>query len=227
MGRKGVVKMGSVEKNSNRLEPHHLINTNAFKNDESRITPFRWEVYGAYQGILASDGNFYFQAQGRFRGYKPEIVRSYDPLVDEPDLFLKFAHLQEQHNWRAALSQWIHTYGLLGLSQAEPRRIYKAEPEVSLPPYRYNPEGGPGETAEAVRKETWAAYYALNLYEAVLANNVTRIEHFLFSEGEAFEYVEETKRAIRKLQSGKNLTRDEAVVDKAWLTIDWTSSNLW
>lgn len=80
---------------------------------------FVWQVYDHY----------------RFKGYASaaetaEVVREYEPLLDEPYLFLEFAGLLESDydshdEFIRAILLWIHHYGLLGLNRVDEGEVYR------------------------------------------------------------------------------------------------------
>jgi len=47
--------------------------------------------------------------------------RTYAPLEDTPDLFLRFARLHEKGNQGEAMVDWVHSYGILGQDGETPR----------------------------------------------------------------------------------------------------------
>src|SRR5215213_3351244 len=47
---------------------------------------------------------------------RPDKWRYYDPINDTPDLFLKFARLNEGDLLPSTILKWVQRYGLLGLS---------------------------------------------------------------------------------------------------------------
>jgi hypothetical protein len=90
-------------------------------------------------------------------------LERYAPLVDRPDLFLRFARLGEtlgegdtDANAGAALS-WARMYGVLGLTE-------KAGGHAA--------RGGPGDTVAAFAHEARVAGAVLRLYEAATAEPV-------------------------------------------------------
>jgi hypothetical protein len=80
-------------------------------------------------------------------------VYLYAPLIERPDLFLKFARLAEREVDRDVWLDWIHAYGVLGLERAG--RSYRARDE-----------GGRAETFLRFRLEAREAKETLELYEA-------------------------------------------------------------
>jgi len=93
--------------------------------------------------------------------------RSYEPLKEAPDLFLKFARLHQAQNQTEAMLDWIHTYGTLGHGQ---------------------PAWVPGAPQDA--KGFWEAVGEaaglLALYEAVLNRDSHRVQRAILVE---FPYV--------------------------------------
>jgi hypothetical protein len=81
--------------------------------------------------------------------------RVYDPLVDTPDLFLKFARLYDQGFSTELILQWVARYGLLGVGSGEGSGL----------------RGGPEETVEGFWEEvSWAAG-TLAMYEIALSGD--------------------------------------------------------
>ena len=81
--------------------------------------------------------------------------RSYKPLVDEPDLFLKFARLVEEGPiTENEMREWVSTYGVLGLD--------KSAGVVGVG----NSRGGPRENVLSFGMRAEEANIVLRLYEA-------------------------------------------------------------
>jgi hypothetical protein len=81
-----------------------------------------------------------------------EDLRVYDPLVDTPDLFLKFARLYDQGFSTELILQWVGRYGVLGVGPEGWR-------------------GGPEETVEGFWEQvSWAAG-TLAMYEIALSGD--------------------------------------------------------
>jgi hypothetical protein len=101
--------------------------------------------------------------------------RVYRPLVDYPDLFLKFARLADEDKLdnaatpegldtdknAATAKEWAKTYGVLGLATTESRGV--RGPSTL---------GGKQETVAAFAREAWRANGALRLYEAATAKKL-------------------------------------------------------
>jgi hypothetical protein len=86
--------------------------------------------------------------------------RGYDPLVDTPDLFLKFARLYDQGFSTELILQWVGSYGLLGVGSGEGSGW----------------RGGPEETVERFWEEvSWAAGI-LAMYEIALSGDSANAE---------------------------------------------------
>jgi hypothetical protein len=84
--------------------------------------------------------------------------RSYKPLVDEPDLFLKFARLVEEGPiTENEMREWVSTHGVLGLD--------KPAGAVGMG----NPRGGPRENVLSFGERAEEANVVLRLYEAAVS----------------------------------------------------------
>jgi hypothetical protein len=81
-----------------------------------------------------------------------EEWRVYDPLVDTPDLFLKFARLYDQGFSTELILQWVGRYGVLGVGPEGWR-------------------GGPEETVEGFWEEVCWAAGTLAMYEIALSGD--------------------------------------------------------
>jgi hypothetical protein len=204
---------------------------------------FLWEVYEDFD-IIEEDGRLPF-----FRASLDRGRRYTRPLVDTPYLFLEFARLSEHkdHPYKA-LDTWISKYGLLGLSSQNPESLEPLPdvedwtphadwyPEVSLPPLRYAPSGGPGDTFDAYFREVSKANKVLTLYEALLNRDSNKLEQcFAFHERTTpedlrdkwrSELQENKKHNASSLKEGNNyIVReilDDMLVYKS-LPGDWTA----
>lgn len=156
-----------------RLGREDLRIVSPFLKDKEAHAPFTWQVYEDYEIVDQEDGPSYIRAVG-------EVVNGYYPLVDTPHLFLDFARIAEQKAPGEALAQWINKYGLLGLAHGRPQYIADIHPEVVIPPHKYDPRGGPGETLEAVWYEVWEANEVLLLYEAALNRDAETLGRVLY-----------------------------------------------
>jgi len=143
---------------------------------------FFWKVYEEFD-IVEEDGCLPY-----FRASSDKGVGYYRPLEDYPYLFLEFARIGEQkgHPYDA-LKNWISKYGLLGLSQTPewsleslPEANWTSHgdlfPEVTIPPLRYSPSGGPGDTFDAYFLEVATTNRLLTLYEAILNRDTEKLE---------------------------------------------------
>ena len=84
-----------------------------------------------------------------------EPLTYYKPLVDEPDLFLKFARLVEEGPvTENVMFEWVRSYGVLGLD--------KPAGPVGIG----NPRGGPRENVLSFGERAEEANVILRLYEA-------------------------------------------------------------
>jgi hypothetical protein len=184
-----------------RLGEEDLANVSPFRKEWERHKPFVWSVYEDYETVDPKDGLPYLRAVTREGHEAPQHTKVYKPLVDTPRLFLDFARIAEHRNPRAALSQWISQYGLLGLAHHGPQWFPEGSPEVVVPPTQYDSRGGPGETLDAVWYEVYTTNYVLALYEAVLNRDAAKLESLLFLTGEdpeslerRMQYLEEQKQ---------------------------------
>ena len=151
-----------------RLGREDLASVNPFLREKESRAPFLWHVYEDYEVVEEKDALPYLRASTP-KGYEtPRRVRSYNPLVDTPRLFLDFARIAERRNPAEALSQWIAQYGLLGFADSSPQWFPEGLPEVTVPPRMYDDIGGPGETLEAVWYEVYITNHILALYEDIL-----------------------------------------------------------
>src|SRR5215212_5622699 len=83
--------------------------------------------------------------------------RSYEPLKETPDLFLKLAHLHQEPNFERAVLTFSHTYGVLGGSST-----------MGSSPRRYRPYR---DSIPNFQEEAKRAWTILKMYEAVLARD--------------------------------------------------------
>jgi len=102
---------------------------------------------------------------------------SYYPLVDDPDLFLKFARLADGDGLDNAVSvkgldtdknadaalDWIRTFGVLGLTPVEVDGFRGA-----------STRGGKADTVASFAAEAWRANTCLRLYEAATAEEMDK-----------------------------------------------------
>ena len=86
-----------------------------------------------------------------------EEWRGYDPLVDTPDLFLKFARLYDQGFSTELILQWVGRYGVLGVGPEGWR-------------------GGPEETVEGFWEDVCWAAGILAMYEIALSGDTKKAE---------------------------------------------------
>ncbi len=94
--------------------------------------------------------------------FNPELDRgwrSYRPLEDRPDLFLRFAKLYTERNFDKAALAWSHVYGLPGADR-----------------HKYQPDGM---SLRRFREEAKRAWAVLTMYEAALNRDVRAIESLL------------------------------------------------
>jgi hypothetical protein len=180
-----------------RLGREDLASVNPFVREKEIHEPFVWHVYEDYELVEEEDALPYLRASTPKGHESPKRVKSYNPLVDTPRLFLDFARLAERKNPRKAISQWIAQYGLLGLADSSPQWFPHARPEVTVPPKFYDDSGGPGETVEAIWEEVYTANRILALYEAVLNRDSDKLATLLFTSEEDSEGLEQRRRHVR------------------------------
>jgi hypothetical protein len=179
-----------------RLGREDLASVNPFLREKESHAPFLWHVYEDYELVEEEDALPYLRASTP-KGYEtPKRVRSYNPLVDTPRLFLDFARIAERKNPANALSQWIAQYGLLGFADSSPQWFPEALPEVTVPPRWYDDRGGPGETLEAVWYEVYTTNHILALYEAVLNRDPDKLETLIFTPEEDPEWLERGRQHV-------------------------------
>jgi len=159
------------------------------------------------------------------KGYEsPKRVRSYNPLVDTPRLFLDFARIAERKNSAEALSQWISQYGLLGFAHSSPQWFPEGLPEVTIPPRWYDDTGGPGETLEAVWYEVYITNHILALYEAVLNRDPDKLEALIFTPEEDPEGLE---RRQQHVSGYANKQRRETGSDQIDVLVSVALAEVW
>jgi hypothetical protein len=179
-----------------RLGREDLASVNPFLGEKESHAPFLWHVYEDYELVEEEDALPYIRASTP-KGYEtPKRVRSYNPLVDAPRLFLDFARIAERKNPAEALSQWIAQYGLLGFAHNSPPWFPEASPEIIVPPRMYDDSGGPGETLEAVWYEVYITNHILALYEAVLNRDPDKLEALIFTPEEDPEWLERRRQHV-------------------------------
>lgn len=202
-----------------RLGREDLASVNPFLREEIDA-PFVWHVYEDYELVEEEDALPYLRASTP-KGYEsPKPIKSYNPLVDTPHLFLDFARIAERKNPANALSQWIAQYGLLGFADSK-IPVWFAEgspeglPEVTVPPRWYDDRGGPGEALEAVWYEVHTANSTLALYEAVLNREPDKLESLLFPPGEEREWQERGRQHMNERMEETGSDWIDGLVDRA------------
>ncbi len=180
-------------------EEFEVNNPFASLNSGERRT-FVWRVYDSY------NFKWYMSADE-----DADVIREYEPFLDEPALFLKFAdlpslddraviELEDALEQEKALHDWIYDYGLLGLTPSDEayrvpgsnKRIAE-RPQTSDPwayANSYDDRGGPEETDKIFTLEQSNANHTLNLYKAALSKDVKELEKLLDFEGTAEEVPE-------------------------------------
>ncbi len=92
--------------------------------------------------------------------------RYYDPINDTPDLFLKFARLNEGDLLPETILDWVRRYGLLGLNNESNSMLGYFEAEY----------------AQAIDEQTKLAAAVLQGYEAVRNGDNDRAKQLIFGE---------------------------------------------
>jgi len=116
----------------------------------------------------------------------------YDPLVDTPDLFLRFARLYDQRFSPELVLQWVHRYGLLGQVSGQVSGF------------------AGGEIVEGFWEEvSWAAGI-LAMYEVALSRDSAEAERLVTTEFPFLELARDrpTKEAEARDIFGESLTRE-------------------
>ena len=181
-----------------RLGREDLAGVNPFLREEESHARFVWHVYEDYELVEEEDALPYLRA-ATLKGYEsPKRVRSYNPLVDTPRLFLDFARIAERKNPANELSQWVAHYGLLGFADSSPQWFPEALPEVTIPPRRYDDTGGPGETLKAVWYEVYTTNRILALYEAVLNRDPDKLGTLILTLEEGPEWLERKRQHVHE-----------------------------
>jgi len=198
-----------------RLGREDLASVNPFVREEEIHAPFVWHVYEDYELVEEEDALPYLRASTP-KGYEePNPIKSYNPLVDTPHLFLDFARIAERKNPAKALSQWIAQYGLLGFADSSPQWFPEASPQVTVPPRWYDDMGGPGETLKAVWNEVYTTNSTLALYEAVLNRDPVKLESLLFPPGGEPEWLEERRLYMNEFIEETGFDWIDVLVDRA------------
>ena len=137
-----------------------------------------WPVCSAYElwsGSIQAKYDWGIETARKWTGY--------DPLVDTPDLFLRFARLYDQEFSPELVLQWVHRYGLLG----------RVSGQVS--------GYAGGESVEGFWEEvSWAAGI-LAMYEVALSGDSAEAERLVTTE---FPFLE----LARNISAGGALARD-------------------
>jgi hypothetical protein len=198
-----------------RLGREDLASVNPFLWEKEIHEPFVWHVYEDYELVEEEDALPYLRASIP-KGYEwPKRVKSYNPLVDTPRLFLDFARIAERKNPAKALSQWIAQYGLLGFANSNPQWFPEGFPEVTVPPRQYDDRGGPGETLDAVWNEVYTTNEGLALYEAVLNRDSHTLESLLLPSEEDPDWLERRWRSVNERMRETDCARIDVLIDQA------------
>lgn len=196
-----------------------LAGTSPFLNSGVNVEqPFRWTVFAGYEIKELQDGSVYIESSAS------EVVRTYDPLTETPHLFLEYARIAEASDPIHALLDWIHEYGLLGLTlyehdfqnifgpTQEGKRILH---ELVSPPMYYSPYGGRGETLTAYIMAVEQANQTLRLYESALNRDVVSLESLIFDNESSDSVNERLFYFIQDRIEGASATWLDGLVDAA------------
>jgi hypothetical protein len=198
-----------------RLGREDLASVNPFVREEEIHAPFVWRVYEDYELVEEEDALPYLRASTPKGHESPKRVKSYNPLVDTPRLFLDFARIAERKNPRKAISQWIAQYGLLGFADSSPQWFPEGSPEVTVPPRRYDDTGGPGETPQAVWYEVYTTNRILALYEAVLNRDSDKLATLIFTSVEDPEWLGRRRQYVSGYANETGSNRIDVLVSAA------------
>jgi hypothetical protein len=187
--------------------------------------PVRWRVYRDYEILPAPDGSgwHYIQAVGRENDGQLECVRSYNPLIDTPYLFLEFARIVERKDPWQTLVDWFQQYGLLGITAypvTESREHWKG---IVFPRRYHDDRGGTWDRVEVIWELAYQANESLTLYEAVLGRDEEKLERVLSLESEP-EYADTSQK--RAKVSG--VERVDALIASAlWQMLEYALGDLY
>jgi len=198
-----------------RLGREDLAKTNPFLEQAERPRRLLWRVYEEYEVVDDEEALPYIRASGSEGTGTPQTVRTYNPLVDTPYLFLDFARIAERKNPGEALSQWIDKYGLMGFAYSYPEVGDEVRPQLVVPPREYDDRGGPGETLSAVWYEVRTANEMLTLYEAALNRDPENLELLLFPPDEESEWLEQRRKYGRELMRKSGASWTDVLIDMA------------
>jgi hypothetical protein len=201
-----------------RLNREDLKGSNPLLADEEFREPWpvRWRVYEDYEILPAPDGSDwrYIQAVGRDGDDHPMSVRSYNPLIDTPYLFLEFARIAERRDPFRALLDWFERYGLLGMTEEptmEDRAHWKG---MHFPQLRHDDRGGPKDRIEVIWELVHQYNEALALYEAVLSRDERKLENLLFP-GHESEYAENSRHGLEDKAEASDADWTDALINSA------------
>lgn len=162
-----------------RLIREDLSSSNPLLGGNERHGHLRWRVYEQYEFSQLENGDYFVHVADRGTERQASVVDSYEPITDTPHLFLEFARLVESKSSGDALYDWIHKYGLLGLS---PRLTsHDALSLAQASPDLYNDDrGGSLDNLENIWALAWEANESLLLYEAATGGDQEKLEQVLF-----------------------------------------------
>lgn len=196
-----------------------LAKTSPFLSAEVNVEqPFRWAVFGGYEIVELQDGSVYIESSSS------DVVKTYDPLTETPHLFLEYARIAEASDPIHALLDWVHRYGLLGLTlyerdfqnifgpTQEGKRILS---ELVSPPMYYSPYGGRGETLTAYIMAVEQANKTLRLYESALNRDVVSLESLIFDDESSNSVNERRRSFIQDRVEDASATWLDGLVDAA------------
>lgn len=197
-----------------RLNREDLLKSNPLLGGSESQGQLCWRVYAEYEVVPLEDADDDFvQVACRGTDREAPLVRVYEPITDTPHLFLEFARLVESKSPEIALNDFVHKYGLLGLS---PERTYHGDPSLAqVSPTIYNDDkGGRHDSLEHIWALAYEANESLLLYEAAISGNLEKLEHALFSYGGA-EWVRERRGLLRGRAEATGASWVEVLVNAA------------
>jgi hypothetical protein len=106
--------------------------------------------------------------------------RSYKPLEENPDLFLKFARIHEAHDFEAAALAFSHMYGIPG---------YYLDPDESPVFYEETPSNTRPDRVSLSwwQEESKRMWIILHMYNAVLGKDKEAIQRLILKHDEILE----------------------------------------
>ena len=196
-----------------RLNREDLSKSNPLLGGDERQGRLRWRVYERYELSKLEDGDYFVQVAHRGTEREAVIVDSYEPLTDTPHLFLEFARLVESKSSEEALFDWIHKYGLLGLST---RPVLQEAPSLAQasPQIDNDDKGGPVDSVQNIWTVAWEANESLLLYEAAISGDQDKLEQALFFDEDP-GWIENRRRRLEDKAEATGTDWVQVLVDDA------------